>query len=218
MRHLSAIPLLSTAMIAVLMLSISILIACGSGAPDIGPVTEPPPESETSPVTGPSVVPVPLAQPVPGTESQPGTPATSAATRETEAPGDSPRQPEPPPDLAQETPGATRMEEAKPEAYAKTTPVPLATLAPRSERGDRDMHSTTTKDSAEVYSGRPPATGELSGRSSETGKHGDRPIQRQADLKAGEVDDNQRWNEYLQFVADYEGPQVHRTSLVLLCQ
>ena len=77
MRHLSAIPLLSTAMIAVLMLSISILIACGGGAPDIGPVTEPPPESEASPVTGPSVVPVPLAQPLPETESQPGTPATS---------------------------------------------------------------------------------------------------------------------------------------------
>ena len=44
-------------------------------------------------------------------------------------------------------------------------------------------------------------------------KRGDRPIQRQADLKAGEVDDNQRWNEYLQFVADYEGLQVHPTSL-----
>ena len=213
MRHLSAIPLLSTAMIAVLMLSISILIACGGGAPDIGPVTEPPPESEASPVTGPSVVPVPLAQPLPETESQPGTPATSAATRETEAPTDSLREPELPPDLARETPGATRMEESKPETYPKTTPVPLATLAPRSERGDRDMHSTTTKDSAEAYSSQPPATREHGGRSSESGKHGSRPIQRQADLKAGEVDDNQRWNEYLQFVADYDGPQVHRTSL-----
>ena len=213
MRHLIAVPLLSMTMIAVLLLSMTILTACGGGAPDTGPVTEPPPESEANPVTGPSVVPVPLAQPVPGTESQPGTPATSAATRETEAPADSPRQPEPPPDLAQETPGAARMEESKPEAYAKTTPVPLATPAPRSEREDRDMHSTTTKDSAEAYSGRPPATGEHGGRSSETGKHGSRPIQRQADLKAGEVDDNQRWNEYLQFVADYEGPQVHRTSL-----
>ena len=207
MRYLAAILILMT----VLLTSIS----CGGGAPDIGPVTEPPPESEASPVTGPSVVPVPLAQPVPGTESQPGTPATSTATRETEAPGDSPRQPEPPPDLAQETPGAARMEESKPETYAKTTPVPLATPAPRSEGGDLGTYSTTTKDHAEDYSSRPPATGELSGRSSESGKHGSRPIQRQADLKAGEVDDNQRWNEYLQFVADYEGPQVHRTSLVL---
>ena len=27
------------------------------------------------------------------------------------------------------------------------------------------------------------------------------------------MDDNQRWNEYLQFVADYEGPPLHPTSL-----
>ena len=205
MRYLAAMLILMT----VLMASIS------CGAPDIGPVTEPPPENEASPVTGPSVVPVPLAQPVPGTEPQPGTPATSAATRETEAPTDSPRQPEPPPELAQETPGAARMEESTPEAYAKTTPVPLATPAPRSKRGeDPDMHSATTLDYATASAGSRSSEMEKGdGRSSETGKHGDRPIQPQADLKAGEVDDNQRWNEYLQFVADYEGPPVHHTSL-----
>ena len=201
MRYLAAILILMTVLLA--------SIACGGGAPDTGP----PPENEASPVTGPSVVPVPLAQPVPGTESQPGTPVTSAATRETEAPTDSPQQPEQPPDLAKETPGAARMEESKPEAYAQTTPVPMGTPAPRSERGDLGTYGATTKDHAEGYSGRPPATGEHSGRFSESGKHGDRPIQRQADLKAGEVDDNQRWNEYLQFVADYEGPPLHPTSL-----
>ena len=212
MRHLSAIPLLSTATIAVLMLSMSILIACGGGAPDIGPVTEPPPESETSPVTGPSVVPVPLAQPLPETESQPGTPATSAATRETETPGDSPPQPEPPPDLTGETPGSARMEESPPPAGGRTMPVEpanLATPAPSREEMKSDAYSATAEDSVETSSGtrsghrRPPTTE----------RHGDRPIQPQADLKASEVDDNQRWNEYLQFVADYEGPQVHRTSL-----
>ena len=206
MRYLAAILILMTVLLA--------SISCGGGAPDIGPVTEPPPENAVSPVTGPRSVPVPLAQPVPGTESQPGTPAASAATRETKVPTDSPREPEPPPDLAQETPGATSMEESTPEAYAKTTPVHLATPAPRSEGRDPGTYSATTKDYAEAYSSRrPPDTGEHGGRSSETGKHGSRPIQPQADLKAGEVDDNQRWNEYLRFVADYEGPPVHRTSL-----
>ena len=209
MRYLAAILILMTILLA--------SISCGGAAPD----TEPPPENGASPVTGPSVVPVPLAQPVSGTQSQPETPATSAATQETEAPTDSLREPEPPPDLARETPGTGRMEESKPDAYAKTTPVPMGTPAPRSERDDRDLHGATSEDffgtfvggRAETDSGRPSAKGEHGDRSSETGKHGDRPIQRQADLKAGEVDDNQRWNEYLQFTRDYEGPQVHRTSL-----
>ncbi len=178
MRYLAAILILMTVLLA--------SISCGGGAPDIGPVTEPPPENAVSPVTGPRSVPVPLAQPVPGTESQPGTPAASAATRETKVPTDSPREPEPPPDLAQETPGATSMEESTPEAYAKTTPVHLATPAPRSEGRDPGTYSATTKDYAEAYSSRrPPDTGEHGGRSSETGKHGSRPIQPQADLKAG---------------------------------
>ena len=48
-----------------------------------------------------------------------------------------------------------------------------------------------------------------------TGKHGSPrpPMQPQRDLKAGEVNDNQRWSEYLQFTQDYEGPPVHRTNL-----
>ena len=91
------------------------------------------------------------------------------------------------------------MKESTPEAYAKATP------APRSKRGEApDTHTATTLDYATASAG---------SRSSDTGKLGGRPIQPQADLKAGEVDDNQRWNEYLRFVADYEGPPVHRTSL-----
>ena len=35
----------------------------------------------------------------------------------------------------------------------------------------------------------------------------------QAELKAGEVDDNQRWQEYLDFVEEYRGPPVHATNL-----
>ena len=36
---------------------------------------------------------------------------------------------------------------------------------------------------------------------------------RNPDLKAGEVDDNARWDEYLRYVADYQGPPIHGTSL-----
>ena len=32
-------------------------------------------------------------------------------------------------------------------------------------------------------------------------------------LKAGEVDDNKRWDEYLDFVDEYRGPPVHATNL-----
>ena len=37
--------------------------------------------------------------------------------------------------------------------------------------------------------------------------------QARSDLKAGEVDDNQQWEEYLDFVEDYPGPHVRRTDL-----
>ena len=40
----------------------------------------------------------------------------------------------------------------------------------------------------------------------------DRPRHQPA-LKAGEVDDNARWQEYLRFVRDYAGPPVHETNL-----
>ena len=35
----------------------------------------------------------------------------------------------------------------------------------------------------------------------------------QTELKAGEVDDNRRWQEYLDFVEEYGGPPVHATNL-----
>ena len=36
---------------------------------------------------------------------------------------------------------------------------------------------------------------------------------REPNLKAGEVDDNDRWEEYLDFVQDYQGPDVHTTNI-----
>ena len=42
-------------------------------------------------------------------------------------------------------------------------------------------------------------------------RRGGQPVE--ARLKAGEVDDNDRWDEYLRFTRDYEGPGVHETRL-----
>ena len=198
MRHLSAVPLLSTAMIAVLMLSMSILIACADTGAD--------PEPATKNIASP-------APPEP--KSQPGTPQDDAAPPAPEIQADSPRESDAQPDLAGETPTDARMEESPPPAGARTMPVELAnlaTLAPRSEGMKSDMHSTTAKDSVGTSSGT--RSGTRSGSPPPaTGKHGGRPMLPQPDLKAGEVDDNQRWNEYLQFTTDYDGPPVHRTNL-----
>ena len=190
MRHLSAIPLLSTAMIAVLMLSMSILIACAVTGSDPGPATK---------NIGSPAPPEPI--------SQPETPRDDAAPRAPEIQADFPRESDAPPDLAGETPGSAPMEESPPPAGARTKPVEpanLATPAPPRESMKSDAHSATTEDFVGGRaSRRPPATG----------KHGGRPMLPQPDLKAGEVDDNQRWSEYLQFTTDYEGPPVHRTNL-----
>ncbi len=188
MRHLSAVPLLSTAMITVLMLSMSILIACT--------------------VTGSDPTP---PEPI----SQPETPKDDAAPRASDIPADSPRESEAPPDLGEETPGSAPMEESPPPAGAKTMPVELANLAtpaPLRDEMKSDMHSTTAEDSVGTSSGTRAGTRSGSPPSA-TGKHGGRPTGPQPDLKAGEVDDNQRWSEYLQFIQDYDGPPVHRTNL-----
>ena len=106
MRHISAVPLLSTAMIAVLMLSMSILIACAVAGPDPGPATK---------NIGSPAPPEPI--------SQPETPADDAAARAAEGPADFPRESDAPPDLAGETPGSAPMEESPPPAGARTKPV-----------------------------------------------------------------------------------------------
>ena len=207
MRHLSAVPLLSTAMITILMLSMSILIACavtGSGPRPPEPISQP----ET-----------------PKDDTAPGAPEIQA---------DSPRESDAPPDLTGETPGSASVEESPPPTGARTMPMELANLAtqaPRSERSEgmkSDMHSATAEDFVGISSGTrsgssPPAEdyfgtfvgGPSDERPPSTGKHGSPrpPTGPQPDLKAGEVDDNKRWNEYLQFTTDYEGPPVHRTNL-----
>ena len=219
MRHLSAVPLLSTAMIAVLMLSMSILIACAGNSSDPGPATN---------NTGSPAPPEPISQPEAPTD-------THTAARAAEIPADSPQESETMPDLSGETPGTTRMEESPPAISTMGKPVEPASLAPPAKpmkemKSDADSLKAKAKDFFGTFVGghvegtfvggradrddkSPPATGMHGGPPLDTGKHGGRPMQPQPDLKAGEVDDNQRWSEYLQFTKDYEGPPVHRTNL-----
>ena len=213
MRHISAVSLLSTAMIAVLMLSMSILIACASNGADPGPATKN------------------IASPEPPEPiSQPETPKDDDAPLAPEIQADSPRESEAPPDLAGETPASARMEESLPPTGARTKPVEPAKLAPPTlprEEMKSDAYSAIAEDFVGTFVGGrssdrpPPVTAEdFSGTSSghrrppaTTGKHGSRPMLPPTDLKAGEVNDNQRWNEYLQFTKDYDGHPVHRTNL-----
>ena len=205
MRHLSAVPLLSTAMITVLMLSMSILIACavtGSGPRPPEPISQPEtPKDET-----------------PKDDTAPGAPEIQA---------DFPRESDAPPDLAGEMPGSASVEESPAPVGGGTKPMELtnlATPAPRSERSeemksDKESLKAKAKNFFGTFVG-----GEVEGtfvggpsdeRPPSTGKHGSPrpPTGPQPDLKAGEVDDNKRWSEYLQFTKDYEGPPVHRTNL-----
>ena len=211
MRHLSAVPLLSTAMITILMLSMSILIACAGNSSDPGPATN---------NTGSPAPPEPI--------SQPETPTDDASSREPEIQADSPRESEAMPDLAGETPDSARMEESPPLAGAKTKPMELAPPASPREEMKSDKDSARSEDYFGTFVGgradkSPPAEDYfgtfVGGRADKsppsTGKHGSPrpPMQPQRDLKAGEVNDNQRWSEYLQFTQDYDGPPVHRTNL-----
>ena len=222
MRHLSAVPLLSTAMIAVLMLSMSILIACAGNGSDPAPATKN------------------IASPAPPEPiSQPETPADDAAPQAPEIQADSPPESEATPDLAGETPASARGEETLPPAGGKTMPVEpanMATPALSREEMKSDAYSAIAEDfvrtfvggradkspPAEDYFGtfvggpsdeRSPSTGKHGSRPPSTGKHGGRPTGPPTDLKAGEVNDNQRWNEYLQFTKDYDSHPVHRTNL-----
>ena len=121
MRHLSAIPLLSTAMITILMLSMSILIACAGNGAD--------PEPATKNIASPEP---------PEPKSQPETPKDDTAPQAPEIQADSPRESEAPPDLAGETPADARVEESLPPASIKTMPVEPANMAtPASIQGRR---------------------------------------------------------------------------------
>ena len=81
---------------------------------------------------------------------------------------------------------------------------------PTGSMGDTEGNTTMFKSRDELMMPAAPPT-DHSG-SWTAGGRGGRP-QYQPDLKAGDVDDNARWQEYLSFVEDYTGPPVNETSL-----
>ena len=69
--------------------------------------------------------------------------------------------------------------------------------------GDRPGNMDTTLSKSDP--------GELPAMPARGSSHYSPPMQ--SDLKAGEVNDNRNWNKYLEFVEDYQGPEVHPTNL-----
>ena len=108
----------------------------------------------------------------------------------------------------EETPGDEGYREANPETSGET-----GTVIPPSEvwaetKGSRGDPGTTLEDSSMAPDMDVVAATGSSSRSPDWHKE-----RIQMELKAGEVDDNQRWQEYLDFVEEYQGPPVHATNL-----
>ena len=53
----------------------------------------------------------------------------------------------------------------------------------------------------------------MTGQPASPSKGGDQHLRIRTTLKAGEVDDNKLWDEYLDFVEEYRGPLIHTTNL-----
>ena len=111
----------------------------------------------------------------------------------------------------EETPGEEGYREASPETSGETGTVILPSEVGEKTgaemKGSRGDRGTTTEDSSAAPDMDVAATGSPP-RSPDWHKE-----RVQMELKAGEVDDNQRWQEYLDFVEEYRGPPVHATNL-----
>ena len=117
-------------------------------------------------------------------------------------------EPEPAPETrGEETPGDEGYRETNPENSRETGTVILPSEVGAETKGSRGNPGTTLKDSSAAPDMDVAATGS-SPRSPDWHKE-----RVQAELRAGEVDDNQRWQEYLDFVEEYWGPPVHTTNL-----
>ena len=163
------------------------------------------------------------------------TPQSEPAASARETPPET--SPETPPETSPETSPETGMGEtgspeipAGPAGTATEDPGdrPLDTtmaLSPTHDT-DRETTGTFTSDSKSAKTmtdtmesaaaAMPTAGGTRSGPGSGPAHTGVSPDVRRephSRLKAGEVDDNRRWQEYLDFVQDYSGPIVHETSL-----
>ena len=156
----------------------------------------------------------------PITQAQPASTEPETASTEPEAmstePETAPTGGEPASTELEATSTELEATSTEPEA-ASTEPEPASTdsgtvILPNEgwaeTKGSRGDPGTTLEDSSAA-----PGTDLVtaSGRSPRSPDWHRERIQMQ--LKAGEVDDNQRWQEYLDFALEYRGPPVHATNL-----
>ena len=137
-------------------------------------------------------------------ETAGGTPTPAApATQLTETPGDAPPASVTPPVLA--TASATMTVSpavAVTREAALPTPAPAATAMAMMEESAPDTEAAMDKGGTEAVASAEAAHGDSAGE----------PYQ-PTTLSAGEVDDNERWEEYLEYLEQYGGPPVHRVDV-----
>ena len=156
----------------------------------------------------------------PITQAQPASTEPEAKSTEPEPASTEPEpastEPEPAPETrGEETPGKEGYREANPEANPQTNGETGARIRPGEvgEKTGEEMKANRGDPGAalENSSAAPDMDVAATGSSPRSpGRHKERV---QMELKAGEVDDNQRWQEYLDFVEEYRGPPVHATNL-----
>ena len=89
------------------------------------------------------------------------------------------------------------------ESTDSTAPNAISRNGPRLEIVQPDTTLKTESDSPDALTEHPASPPD----------RGDRHQRGRPTLKAGEVDDNKRWDEYLDFVEKYQGPPAHETNL-----
>ena len=201
MRRTTAI-LMMTILTALLLAA---LTACGADAPPPQQEPEPPTGSVSAsePASEPETsAPPPASADLPGNEAGPAEPAGPAGATARDRTGTAAiGEPGEHPALAEAgDPGITED--------TKTAMMePTGTAAPQAGM-------TASSVTADVRDGGAPGSSPHPGHEGLGGELLDRsPHRPETALKAGEVDDNDRWQEYLDFVDKYEGPTVHETDL-----
>ena len=162
--------------------------ACGATTPEApSNVKESPPPAESGSIPEPEGPGAEIPEPE-GGEPKAEKPA-EVATQDDTAPIEASR------------PGDERATTALPTVRTDTRERP-ALEGSRGTGHDRMEKSASPATLPGIPAAPPEGRGHYGGRQSR--EHG---------LKAGEVDDNDRWEEYLDFVQGYQGPEVHTTNI-----
>ena len=199
----------TTLVLLPLLITLAILLqpACSNGAiQEVAPTipgatslptqTAPPPAQTEYPATTPDTeTPADTGPPQPRlpATSNPGPPAAPATKAAAQPPPDT----EPTPAALSEIkgpPGEVRLEEPGTDRKPSSLGTSAAAEAP-------DRHTTGEADTS---------GGRTKGKPGSGRRH---PLRSPPVLKAGEIDDNRTWREYLDFLDRYQGPGVHPTNV-----